>query len=1089
MTEFDPSQQRVLALDPSRHARVLGAPGSGKSLLVVEAFARFAELPGFADEQLLVLAPGRLVASRLRAALEARLGRAVGGTPVRTPASLAFAVLAREFAAAGRPSPRLLTGTVHDEAIARAVERAGSGDESARLLAAFSPEVLASERFRAELREFWRVLDDFDLSPEAARSVFEAARDRGAREARTRIPDPESLERWLAVLGLVGEVQVELGRERPEEFASSGLLRAAAGTLREGSEHTAPVPRLILIDDAQELGEGELALLAACAQRGSRIWAFGDPDLAAGAFHGERAALLSRLGDELARRGARPLPGEIEQSAVLDTVHRHGSALRTLVGGLTQRIGAAGAGQQRAAPAAEERDAAAPAPPRAAVQFARASSASEQLGALAHRLRERHLGIDGGEPLRWAQMAVICRSRGEVARAARLLAERQIPTGVGAGGLVLREHRIVRELIALLRDALGLAPLSAAELLEVLGGQIGGLDTVAVRRLRGALVLHERRCARAEDRQPGSVDELLQEGFALPGDRPVIDSAGGRALRRLGLIAAAGRRTHASGGTAREVLWSIWQSTGLAKRWQDEALGALGSRSDAAGRALDAVLGLFFRLQRHEEQSSGLPIGELLDELLATELPEDTLAARSARDEVTVTTAQGAIGREFALVGVLGPQDGVWPNLRAQGSLLGSTALERWLLGGEALPTERRDTLHDELRLFALACSRARDELLVLSIADEDHHPGPFFGLGRDWEAESPLPSSRLTLRGAVAEMRRRLTQDRDDAEARDSLVMLAAEQVPGAHPEEWYGVLPPSTESPLVDLDGDPESVVPVGPSELERAERCPLDWAVARLGGGDGGVAASLGTLLHRVIEAAETTADPDELFAGVVAEWGKLSFEAEWESERTLRLARAMVQGVSEYLDGFARSGRRLLDTEAGFEIPVGRAVLRGVADRVELGPGLEAGLDEGTGAVGEISILDLKTGRQPPSKAELEQHAQLQAYQLAVLLGAFGADDASELAKNDAGRAQNDAGPANGGARLLYVHPEATKGRGYVELRQAPLDAEARQSLLERIADIAGTMAGASFTARIEHHCTDPFRPGSCRLHIIPAVSQA
>lgn len=46
MTTFDPSQRRVLALDPGRHARVLGAPGTGKSLLVVESFARLAALPG-----------------------------------------------------------------------------------------------------------------------------------------------------------------------------------------------------------------------------------------------------------------------------------------------------------------------------------------------------------------------------------------------------------------------------------------------------------------------------------------------------------------------------------------------------------------------------------------------------------------------------------------------------------------------------------------------------------------------------------------------------------------------------------------------------------------------------------------------------------------------------------------------------------------------------------------------------------------------------------------------------------------------------------------------------------------------------------
>ena len=1098
MPTFDPSQRRVLELDPARHARVLGAPGTGKSLLAVESFARVSGLPGFADERLLVLAPGgRLPAARLRASLETRLGRALGGTPVRTPASLAFAVIAREFAATGRPAPRLLTGTAHDEAIARAVDRALSEGASALgasaegavaedgsagrdLTAAFAPEVLASERFRAELREFWRVLDDFDLSPERARDLFVAARDRGGREAQTRAPDPELLLRWESVLGLVAEVRDELSRERPDEFTSSGLLRAATAVLREGGDGETGVPRLVIVDDAQQLGEGELALLAACASRGSRVWAFGDPDVGAGAFQGESTAVLARLGDELARRGARPLPDEgPEQLAVLERVHRHGAEMRDLVSRLTERIGAAGVGGQRAAESAESDRGSGTGQDLPAVRFARAGSPAEQLGVLAHRLRARHLGIgtEGGtgaaeERTPWREMAVVCRSRGEVARAARLLAERQIPTGVSAGGLVLREHRIVRELVALLRHALGIVPLDSARLLEVLGGQIGGLDAVAVRRLRGGLLLQERREAREQERPAFTVDEMLLEGFAFPGERPLIDSAGGRALRRLGLIAAAGRSAREAGGTARETLWAIWQRTGLAELWQDEALGALGARSDSANRALDAVLGLFFRLQRHEEQSSEQPLAELLDEVLATDVPEDTLAARSARDEVTVTTPQGAIGREFAFVCVLGPQDGVWPNLRAQGSLLGVLPLERWLLGGEALQPERRETLHDELRLFALACSRARDELLVLSVADEEHHPGPFFGLGREYEVGDPLPSSRLTLRGAVAEMRCRLTEDPDDAVALRSLALLAAEQVPGAHPDEWYGVLPPSSEAPLIDLDGDPELVVPVSPSQLERAEECPLDWAVQHLGGGAGGISASLGTLVHHALETAES-ADAEAILAAIAAEWGKLRFDAEWESERTLAAARHMAQGLADYLAAFTAAGGRLLDSEAGFGVTVERAELRGLADRLELRTGSD-GRDE-------ISILDLKTGASAPSGPAAEQHPQLQAYQLGLLLGGF----AEAVEATGSG---SDETP-NGGARLLYVHPKATKSRSYLELRQAPLDDAARAAISQRISEIARVMAAGSFTARVEHHCSDGFAPGACRLHIIPPVSRA
>ncbi|MBN9613341.1 MAG: hypothetical protein J0H64_07775, partial [Actinobacteria bacterium] len=477
-----------------------------------------------------------------------------------------------------------------------------------------------------------------------------------------------------------------------------------------------------------------------------------------------------------------------------------GADLRRLVHGLTARIGADGAGVQRAAAASEEAEGAAD------LTFTRAGSPSEQIGVIAHRLRRRHLGLgdpgigapsigdpssddpssdeprpDAREPLAWGSMAVICRSRTEAARISRGLAAHQVPTGIAAGGLVLREHRVVRDLIRLLQHALGIDPLDAGGVLNLLGGPLGGLDPVAVRRLRGALMLQERRESRDEQRQARDTETLVLDAFTQPGDAPVIDSKGGRVLRRLGRIAAAGVDDHAASGTPRETLWALWSGTGLADEWQEEALSGRGARAEEAHRSLDAVTGLFFALQRHEEQASEQPIGQLLEELLENAVPEDSLAQRAQRDAVTVTTPQGVIGREFDLVAIVGVQDGAWPNTRARGSLLGTVALERWLRGAEARDPSRRDTIHDELRLFAQACSRARRELLVVAIGDEDNHPSPFFGFGREHFREG-LPSSRLTLRGITAAMRRRVVADPADTEALASLTALARAEAAGAH-------------------------------------------------------------------------------------------------------------------------------------------------------------------------------------------------------------------------------------------------------------------------------------------------------------------
>jgi superfamily I DNA/RNA helicase/RecB family exonuclease len=1129
MTGFDPSQARALDLDPARHARILGAPGTGKTRVLVEAYARALRRPGWSEEDVLAIAPSRLVAAELRPAVERGIGRAIGGTPVRTAASLGFAVLARSSALTGRDAPRLLTGTAQDEGIVAVVEAGlastGALEDGAVKdgavkdgtveagVAGLPPEVLRSPAFRAELRELWRIVDDFDLDAALLAARLRGLRERSGGEAFTRLPEPGQLERWIDGLELISAVSGALVRERPGELSSSGLLREAAravraeGVIAHGSLAPDPLaadpgassggirlPRMILVDDAQELGEGELALLAACASAGSVVWVFGDPDIATSAFHGERTDALSRLGSELARRGAgETRAGEAEQLAVLDTVHRHGAEVRRLVHDLTIRIGAAGAGEQRAAASAAARSDAeqsaaglSAAEPSAAVQFAAAGSPAEQLGIIAHRLRARHLGLDGAPPVAWRDMAVICRSRAEAARAARALAAHQVPTGVAAGGIVLREHQIVRELVLLLQQVLGIREFTAADVLQLAGGVVGGLDPVAIRRLRGALLLQERRDAAAEEREPQAIDELVLEGFAIPGSTPVIDSAGGRALRRLGLLSAAASQVLQAGGTPREVLWTLWERTRLAERWQEEALDGRGARADEAHRSLDAVMGLFFALQRHEEQDSEQPIAELLEDLLQSAVPEDSLAQRSARAAVTVTTPQGAIGREFGVVAVIGLQDGSWPNLRARGSLLGTAALERWLRGGEAIPPSRRDTIHDELRLFAHSCARARDEVLVVAIADEDQHPSPFFGFGRDRLRED-LPSARLTLRGLTAEMRRRLAVDPADEQALRALVALAGEQVTGAHPDEWYGVLPPSTTAPLYDLDDDPELRVPVSPSQLERAENCPLDWAVAALGGGGGSVQASLGTLVHHALETAQGH-DPEELLETVLSEWRKLPFEAEWESERTRRLAEAQTRGLAAYLRDFEASERQLLGRETRFSVPVDRAVLRGVADRIEATPRADGGI--------EITVLDLKTGRNLPSKAEAETHAQLQAYQLGVTRGAFELDREGEPAVADPAEEEPGAmaqaaaaEPVSGGARLLYVHPDAAKKSEYVERVQQPITDEAKEELMRRVASVARVMAAGEYTARVEHHCSDQHQPGDCRLHISPAVSHA
>ena len=124
-------------------------------------------------------------------------------------------------------------------------------------------------------------------------------------------------------------------------------------------------------------------------------------------------------------------------------------------------------------------------------------------------------------------------------------------------------------------------------------------------------------------------------------------------------------------------------STWLTDSVEPRAIGVLARRQSDQERARAAL------------QASGVPV-----DVLGT-------GARSPRDAVVVTTMHRAKGMEFSRVVVFGAQASVVP-LRA---VLDQTA-----------PTEHQAVLDRERSLLYVACSRARDELVVTWAGD----PSPF---------------------------------------------------------------------------------------------------------------------------------------------------------------------------------------------------------------------------------------------------------------------------------------------------------------------------------------------------------------------------
>lgn len=1055
---LDPEQQRVAELDITRHARILGAPGTGKTLLVKEQARQLLVTGVMRPEELLVIDEQRVGARMLRDTIEQDLEMPLTGTLVRTPSSLAFALLNEAGLAAGNPEYTLLSGSREDDIVLKALH--GENGLKTLLSLGAPEEVRDNLQFRSEIRDVLRVLDDAGQIP----SNISAIADAFELHPELRSLPGGLAARWRSLKPLLEHIRDTAHEAYPYERTSSESLREATHFLATAHDVKSElIPRLMLIDRASDLSHGALSLIAQLVNHGTIVWCFGDPDSSTMAYQGDTTHILHGIEQELLRRGARPEAFRFgEQSVTLNTVHRHGDTIRGLIRDLSTRLGTSGGWEHRQAVAAVDRD--------AVLQFTTTPTFAQLIGVIAHRLRERYLGISGKQ-IPWEKMAVICRSRDEVEQVAGALEDAQVPTLIDSGGMVLKRFPVIRHLVTLLQDALGFEAIQMGSIMQILTGPIGGLDPISIRRLESAIMHDERALAFVEQRTPQSLVEIVIEFIDVPERIP--DTAEGRTLQKIQGMIANARQLHGQGSTPREVLWSLWERCGMQDQLRDRALNGGRQHATFAHETLDAVMQLFFTLQRHEEQVSEVPVAELLTELLQSDIPQDSIVMRSLRPAVTVTTPQGAATQEFSVVCIAGPQEGVWPNLKPRAGITGAQQLEQFLRGDLPTTSQRTDTLHSELRLFLNACSRATDELLVVAREDDEEFPSAFFHLGNKHRVEG-LPNTTITLETYTAQLRRKLISNPDDVESARELAFLAGELVQGAPPEHWYGMLPPSTELPLYNERMQEGLPVPVSPSQIESVEQCPLNWFVSSLNLDTASPHAKLGTLLHSAFERI-SSGNVTDMRKLIDAEWGNLSYESDWESEKAREVAYQIVEGIAAYLSDSRAQHTEIIANEGSFTLTLGNAELRGKADRIEL---VES--DEGKP---QPKVVDLKTGSASPRQAEITEHAQLLAYQLGLEMAEFTFET-----HPDQGVTNKRRFGESGGASLLFVHPAyQSSRRSYKIMEQHPMTEEQRELFIARVQDIAQTIAANAFTARVEHHCDASDGDPACRIHIIPAVS--
>lgn len=1080
VTDWDEAQRGVLSLPADAPGTVVGAPGTGKTAVLVERVARLID-EGVAADELVVLTPTRVSATRLRDELGVRVRVATPGPLARSIGSFAFQVVRAEAVRRGDEPPKLLTGSDQDRIVADIL--AGDEEDERDGLSLWPDQlgapVRASKGFRSELRAFLSELTELGVGP--------------AELASLGVPA------WTAVARFMRDYRNVLDGMRSPHRDVAELYSEAAAALRAGAT-IAGLERLriVLIDDAQELTRGGIAVVESLRERGIAVLAFGDPDIGSGAFRGVTPELFLRLTTALGERH------------VLDGAHRAAPALTRLTRSVTQAIGAAGVVAHRRPPGAEV-DAA------GSVEVRIAASPYEEVDQIAWALRDWHLLGD----VPWARMAVIAHDTRQLTMLEAELAAREVPTRAAGVQRPLGSEPVVHDIVEIVR--LGLQDHAERDpelLLEALRSPFGGLDGVGLRRLRA----HMRHAELAEGgNRPAR--ELLHEALGQPAVFDLIDTPEARTGRRLAETLRLLREEGARGATIHELLWLVWDRarTGdgrrLERAWHEIAQGD-GPLAAETGRALDGLVALFAAAKRSVERSPEEGPLPFIREILDSDVPEDTLSSPDRAGAVTLMTPANALGVEFDAVVIAGVQDGVWPNVRLRGGLLESWRLadavaahREGRAGAEpaGVLDRRRAAMHDELRLFVRAVSRARTRLLVTAVDDDDTGPSALFSFlpppAADDDGRAAHP---LTLRGLVARHRRTLTDAADEHEraaAAAQLRLLAAHGVPGADPDEWYGVLEPSTDRPLRDLDARPARV---SPSRMEAFEECGLGWVIDSLGGSTvTPPSAGIGTILHAALERFPD-GDLEGLRSVVEERWPELDFETPWIAVKERARADLYVQRLHAYLRAVRADGGAHVVSEASFrfaiETPAGgsaeeqdapppavyvgdevdgprRAIVSGVIDRVETypkgagehGPGRSRGWTAmecaDVDAPAHVVVVDLKSGRyEKPGDGDVLQHAQLAAYQIAVQEGLIEGAPAGALA----------------GARLVIVSQTLAKS-DYRVAHQHRLADESRASFLRRVADAARGMSASSFTAQVDAHCTEGMFVKPCRIHTVEAVS--
>jgi superfamily I DNA/RNA helicase/RecB family exonuclease len=986
-------QQRRVVEHRDGPLLVLAGPGTGKTTTLVEAVTSRIE-GGDAPEEILVLTFSRKAAADLRRRIAARLGGSVV-----TPRAMTFHAFCRSVVRRYGdpelygPAVRLLTAPEQEFRIREVLDGAGASAWPPGFQNAFRTRGFAAE-VRAGVAAVRQLGLDADL-----------LRDHADLAGR-----PE----WYSLGTFFDEYLDVLESEQVLDYAELVHRTRVILADPEISDAVRRSARVVYVDEYQDTDPSQVALLGQLAGAHGDLVVIGDPDQAIYEFRGARPRGILDFPDEFTTAGGLPAP-----VVALDETYRFGSVLAAASRRIADRLPLPRAiGDEVRKNFRSPRSA--PSTPSGVVEVYTYDDAGAEADHVADLLQRAHL--HDGVP--WDDMAVLVRSgRRQLPVISRALVAAGIPVRVAGDEIGLASAESVRAILLALDVATRPGGPDVAEAAQLLESPLGGLDSVAVRRIGRALREAER-ADLAGAGLPRSSGELLRlalidpERFDDCPPLPEIASARSLAnlLQRVGTAVNAGLSAH-------EGLWELWQGTAWPQRLTAH-VAAGGASARHAHRDLDALVALF-QLAAHSDAVVGRRgVTAFLAEVDQQQIPADSARESEVRTGgVRVLTAHRAKGLEWPLVVVSGVQEGVWPDVRRRSTLL---EVDRIDVSGPGEPPTPATLLASERRLFYVACTRASRRLVVTAVAGvegEGDQPSRFLGeLGVEALVVRGRPRRPLTLAAVVADLRRAALDPTTHPAARlaaeERLAMLADARdargrllAPTADPRRWWGLHELTT--------GGHQGPRPfkLSGSQVGSLLACPRQWFLSRRASADARrtSAAGFGTLVHTLAEhATRTGVDPTELAAHLDRVWDQVPFEAPWQADREREEAASALERLGVWNDSVA--DRRVLGAEVSFEIDVRvrdhDVTLTGTVDRLDLD------------ALGRLHIVDFKTGRSAPSGHEVAALDQLGVYQLAARSGAF--DDRAP-------------GAGLGGASLVYLRlPSGTGSSAPKVLHQASLD---------------------------------------------------